>query len=48
VGVRGDSSGEPSGPYGRAVKAAFAVFDMNEHWLHPAKDAKTRAQENNN
>lgn len=48
AGMRGDGSGEPSGPYGRAVKAALSVFDMNENWFQPAKDAKKRVLDNNN
>lgn len=38
---------EPSGPFGRAVKAALAVFEIDADWFRPAKDAAAQFDNTN-
>lgn len=48
TGKRGDvKGGEPSGPFGRAVKAALVVFEIDADWFRPAKDAAAQFDNTN-
>ena len=46
-----DGSGKPSGPFGRAVKAALAVFEIDANsdnaWFRPAKEAAAQYDNTN-
>ncbi|MFG6516773.1 hypothetical protein ACGYLX_04875 [Sulfitobacter sp. 1A13496] len=46
-----DGSGKPSGPFGRAVKAALAVFEIDANsdnaWFRPAKEAAAQHDNTN-